>query len=636
MTVEMGVWVRIDRKVWSITTRHFIVRGKIHSFIHVELYCGVSRHRSSCALSRMQGIKDFTQHKLAKPAIAIGNRNLSLLQKGAKWTGPRGASERAEALQERLEELLIFELRDDGGNEYLQLSVRGLYRYVLAAITNKAKAEEIRAMPNVSTDVTTAISDTMKAPVPLGRAISDESSLPPMPKPVRKKSRGKSLGNIPEDQIPAPKGTEGVTYRERLGGYLHPRDMRRLVTPFSASNEPELIVRRHVMLLNFDPIRAIILRDRLLVIVPDGADSLLVNLEQRVRGGSVEVEASIFGDEDTPPEKDKYETSHSTTLKKKKKSSLLQKIIRKSSDAVSRLNAEAEDERNNSGDEESRTMEATFNNTDSGDEMESELDPVGEDFNHEDEDDNDEDEWQEMEGREWIDLPFELQCADACLHLVGGLLTEDTHELQEATLNYIQRIVKGDNTGDDSLSIIRAVKDAVREMSSRVKGFVQSMNRILDEDEDMALMNLSRLLTHPERFIQPVPQEVLEEESDEPELILEAHLQTALTLMNSLDLIKGQIDTASELLDQRLDSIRNKILLANVFVSILSLCAASISVVGSIFGMNLRNHIEQDPRAFIQVTFGSIAGAVVLGLAIIYTLVRAGAIQILARDPGLH
>ena len=61
--------------------------------------------------------------------------------------------------------------------------------------------------------------------------------------------------------------------------------MRRLVTPFSSSNEPQLIVRRHVMLLNFDPLRAIVLRDRLLVLVPDGADSILIALEQRVRGG---------------------------------------------------------------------------------------------------------------------------------------------------------------------------------------------------------------------------------------------------------------------------------------------------------------------------------------------------------------
>eukprot|EP01082_Thalassiosira_pseudonana_P011408 g10216.t1 g10216 contig4:1453150-1453584(+) len=80
--------------------------------------------------------------------------------------------------------------------------------------------------------------------------------------------------------------------------------MRRLVTPFSSSNEPQLMVRRHVMLLNFDPLRAIVLRDRLLILVPDGADSILIELEKRVRGGIVEMENQVFGmmtDSETPP-----------------------------------------------------------------------------------------------------------------------------------------------------------------------------------------------------------------------------------------------------------------------------------------------------------------------------------------------
>lgn len=90
-----------------------------------------------------------------------------------------------------------------------------------------------------------------------------------------------------------------------------------------------------------------------------------------------------------------------------------------------------------------------------------------------DEDDDDY-EWEEMEGQEWIDLPFELKCLDAVLNCVCEILSEDTYELQQASLGYIQRIVNPNvGIGDDPLTIIRAVKDAVREMSSRVKGFVQ-------------------------------------------------------------------------------------------------------------------------------------------------------------------
>ena len=85
--------------------------------------------------------------------------------------------------------------------------------------------------------------------------------------------------------------------------------MRRLVTPFSASNEPGLIVRRHVMLLNFDPMRAVILRDRLLVIVPDGADSILAQLEKRVWGGAMEMERSFLGGTTHGSEDDDMTTS---------------------------------------------------------------------------------------------------------------------------------------------------------------------------------------------------------------------------------------------------------------------------------------------------------------------------------------
>jgi magnesium transporter len=224
-----------------------------------------------------------------------------------------------------------------------------------------------------------------------------------------------------------------------------------------------------------------------------------------------------------------------------------------------------------------------------------------------------------------MDLPFELQCVDSCLYIVSEILTDETTELQEATKSYIQMILKG-STNNDPSTIIRAVKNAVQMMTSRVKGFTQSITRVLNEDEDMALMNLSRLLTHPERYIQPVSPEVLEEESDEPELILEAHLQIALTLMNSLDLVQSQINTASELIDQKVNSIQNKLLLANMVISVLFFCCTCISVIPAFFGMNLMSHMEEDPHAFKRVSIGALVGGFLLGVAIMFILFRSGVI----------
>ena len=388
------------------------------------------------------------------------------------------------------------------------------------------------------------------------------------------------------------------------------------MTPFSASNEPDLIVRRHAMLLNFDPLRAIILRDRLLVLIPDGADSLLVDLERRVRGGSKELEAHIFGV--TASELDKMDSlsnsthSNNSIKDSTKKTSIINRVIQKT--PLARQHTSDDPDHSSKVKKKKKKKDDTPKETNL-------TNATAEEFDHP----HYQSEWEDLKGKEWIQLPFELQCADAVLQTVVGLLQEDTHELQMATLDYIEQIIspsKRRGYREDPLTIIRAVKDSVREMTARVKGFVKSMNDTLDDYEDMALMNLSRLITVPERFIQPVPQEVLEEESDEPELILESYLQHAMSVMNVLDLIQGQIDTAAELVDQKLDATRNKILLANTLITLTAFCIQCATLVAGFLGMNLTNHMEQSEDAFNKVTYWTLAATVILFFLLMYIMQR--------------
>jgi hypothetical protein len=591
----------------------------------------------------MHGLRDGKPNIHMRSSVQTGTMNLTNLRKSAAWAGNSKSKERNSALSERLEELLVFELRKDGGHGYLQLSVRGLYRHVMDAITSRPPkggyAEDHNQMPQTPRSTQNdLVEDVMSADFPLGHAPVNNSAAEakatgsPRINGVEAGAKSKDHSVSFAGQFkskPNRKLPEEITYRERLGGYLHPRDMRRLVTPFSASNEPELIVRRHVMLLNFDPLRAIILRDRLLVLVPDGADSLLVNLEQRVRGGSLEVENSIFGSDSNANNSgdiggtDQTYGAAPTLNGNRKKLNIMTNFLKKGSNLIS----SSKDDDGDSGLLVSTLKDAVQSQSQTEDITD---DGETEDLVGDDDDDDDDDgggEWEEMAGKEWTDLPFELQCVDAVLHVVSGILSEDTSELQEAALNYIQRLLRNNGgMDDDPLTLIRAIKDAIREMRSRVKGFVKSITRILNEDEDMALMNLSRLRTHPEKFIQPVPQEVLEEESDEPELILEAYLQITFTLQNALDLIQGQVDTASELVDQKLDSVRNRILYANMVISVISLCVASASLIGSFFGMNLLNELEDSPNAFNRVVGTTVSAAFVLGLMILAALVYSGAI----------
>jgi len=435
-----------------------------------------------------------------------------------------------------------------------------------------------------------------------------------------------------------------------LGSNLHPRDMRRLVTPFSASNEPELIVRRHVMVFNFDPFRAIITRDRLLVMVPPGADSLLKKLEERIVGNSFEYEDYDDDDEeiDNVDEREGgkdagVEESAEKTTRTAEESSNAFESDRETNDGDGNNDHNNDndvetgffDEEEGGGGTEDETNTITNTNTDD----ENNDNNIDGDGDHRDEiTTSSDDDWSDMmrmEMDQQKDLTFELLCVNACLSTVFEMLATDTEELQEKGLKYVQNRIIGNTSNsskqkqlrpEDSLAVIRNLKISVLVMQARVKGFVQSINRILNEDEDMALMNVSRLVTNPENFVQPVSSEMLEIESDEPELVLESNLNNALTLSNALDLIQGQVETASDLIDARMDAARNKFLLASLLMSIASLSLTALTCVSGIFGMNLPSGIEEEQGYFVPVTYGSIVGSLLLGIAIFVGMIRTGVI----------
>jgi magnesium transporter len=382
----------------------------------------------------------------------------------------------------------LHKLNHRSERRYFNFTVRQLYNLVIKSITKPSQI---------------SYSDNSFSFIPLdqrrhsvaGYVISENS----------KTFRGHGHGSLSMarnesmrlSDVKAKKKDHAVTYRERLGGHLHPRDMRRLVIPFSATNEPELIVRRHVILLNFDPLRAIILRDRLFVIVPDGADSILEKLEARVQGLN-EAECSDFDDPIVMPIDPDVAQSELTPLMSQK---TLDNTI--ASQIQYTENVQPSDLYTTGPSSKSEEEE------EDGDDDDDEFGQL------------DDDEIEELECGTFINLPFELLCVDAVLHSAIDWLASRSEEVLESTQLAMEQVLKPETgVGSFAQETLRNSKNNVHEMETQVQGFVRALTQVLNEDEDMALCNLSRLITHPERFIQPVSRAVLEEESDEPELIL--------------------------------------------------------------------------------------------------------------------
>jgi magnesium transporter len=553
---------------------------------------------------------------------------------------------------ERLHQMVVFELREDGNTQYSTMTLRSLYNHVVKTITQGCRDAEQQRRSSGRASTSTAkdesgveVSATRIHPTFVGTSSGTSGSTTSQGTPVLSNTTSPQYEpltssiatptftdssnstsaaaaaadnhevkqvNIPK--TPSSKFRSAVASsifmstshsRERLGGYLHPRDMRRLVTPFSSSNEPQLIVRRHVMLLNFDPLRAIVLRDRLLVLVPDGADSILVALEKRVKGGFIEMENQVFGSE--------HDSVHPSTK-------------------GPRIGISTNTNNNGGGGQRLSKHNSNYTLMVSSQNLIGKQGADNDDSTSAPTEDNvcvhdEADEWEHLQAMDWRNISFELLSVDAILHTVIAMLMEDAQRVYNKT-RYAMGDVRvdlpdettgggqaGGEVGDYTQSRLKLQKDEVRLIEKRVKGFVRAMNELLDEDEDMALMNLSRLITHPERFVQPVSQAVLHEESDEPELILEAYLQQASSIVNALDLLKGQIATTEEQISMTLDAVRNRLLYINTLLTIASLCVATGSFIGSIFGMNLTSFIEEDPTAFFRVTYGTLVG---LGLMWIF------------------
>jgi hypothetical protein len=68
-----------------------------------------------------------------------------------------------------------------------------------------------------------------------------------------------------------------------LGAPLHTRDLRKFALDKSLlMNEAEMLVRRQLIMLIFHPLRAIILWDRVLILVSEETQGLIEAIEQKI------------------------------------------------------------------------------------------------------------------------------------------------------------------------------------------------------------------------------------------------------------------------------------------------------------------------------------------------------------------
>lgn len=466
-------------------------------------------------------------------------------------TAAREASRHSSQLEERLRSIGVCELDQNGNKNISTMSLRALYNHIVNLIADICVQD--------ANDSMTAAGEMKKA------------------------ERVAKMLKMQHD-----------VGREQLGTYLQPRDMRELVVPFFSSDEPTFLVRRHVVLMKFDPIRAVVLYDRVLLLNSKttwDVSAYMADELAKILGADhrTQQEEAIFGESDAPPTnsevlggtggwdkvKEKVDEIGTEWDKMKKKvdeiGTELAKVAKHSTSKG--VDGEEEEEEEETADEKDELLKS-----------------IGQDNS----------------------IAFELRAIDAVLHILVDLMKKEARYVLQRTSKVVDSMLKkkevrtnnesGTHTHHEECfqDVLRVFRDESDALDARIGNFVRSLNKICDDEKQLALMNLSRLLSNPERFVKPT-HEILHEESDEPAMILEVYLQEGYKIKRNLMLLNKKVNRAETEVQMDLDALRNRLLYINTVVSVASLIFGMGSFIAGMFGVNVPFRLNNDPSAFSKI-----------------------------------
>eukprot|EP00968_Pinguiococcus_pyrenoidosus_P027330 scaffold7367_cov270-Pinguiococcus_pyrenoidosus.AAC.3 len=194
--------------------------------------------------------------------------------------------------------------------------------------------------------------------------------------------------------------------------------------------------------------------------------------------------------------------------------------------------------------------------------------------------------------------PFELNAIEAILSTVSTIISEECAKLEPIVSDTLQALhVNNLHYAQDRLKFVKNTIDAE---STRIETMKNAVLEVLDDDVDMAMMQLSKIRNQPSLYTIPISQEVIEDH-DNVEILLEAYLQSFSTLQTKLQVLDQQIDNTEESVILKLDLARNRLLKVDTMIAVVSCGFAFGSMVAGLFGMNLRNGSEDSNAAFVWV-----------------------------------
>ncbi|BFG14019.1 magnesium transporter MRS2-2 [Prunus yedoensis var. nudiflora] len=216
----------------------------------------------------------------------------------------------------------------------------------------------------------------------------------------------------------------------------------------------------------------------------------------------------------------------------------------------------------------------------------------------------------DLDAGEEDESPFEFRALEVALEAICSYLSARTTELETAAYPALDELTS--KISSRNLDRVRKLKSAMTRLTARVQKVRDELEQLLDDDDDMADLYLSRKLagasspvsvSGPPNWYPASPTigskisrasrasiaTVRGDENDveELEMLLEAYFMQIDGTLNKLATLREYIDDTEDYINIQLDNHRNQLIQLELFLSAGTLCMAIFSLVAGIFGMNI-------------------------------------------------
>ncbi len=194
---------------------------------------------------------------------------------------------------------------------------------------------------------------------------------------------------------------------------------------------------------------------------------------------------------------------------------------------------------------------------------------------------------------------FPFLVLETLLFFVYQKLAQSQDEMEKTTHRLFRKLKH--ELQDESLEALLTLKKRLNKLGIAVQEIEESITETLKDEEDLDALSFN---------------DESEDRDEEVESILEHAWERYEDLNHRVDELSDNIDDTQEIIMLKMSNRRNTIIRFDLFISLITAVLSGMAVVVGLFGMNLVNHFEKGPNAFIVVLVLMVAISLIITIVL--------------------